>query len=246
MRSNPEHVRQALERWDGFPVDRDPRPVVLTGLSVTELDRLRADTRWRALFDGPAVPESELPPQFLQAAIDYCRDVQTRAQRPLARIIRAPGPFGTDRGLHEFPAWMMYPADRRWPFVALDPDFERRNTWRPEGLRAYSASEPYSTIAADDRTLTYRFTGTPAAYAAYLSAEVYETKTAVLVEPVETPLDPPDSFRLAYAEDRQVVVRLAAPLGNRVLIWPAHGPGSDTFASPRTVISADLQERADL
>jgi hypothetical protein len=38
------------------------------------------------------------------------------------------------------------------------------------------------------------------------------------------------------AGDREVTVRLAAPLGNRVLIWGAHGWGSNTLGSPLPVV----------
>ncbi|TYB37692.1 hypothetical protein FXF50_12215 [Micromonospora sp. AP08] len=236
MPIDADHARQALAKWEGFPVHREPRPIVLTQMGVLALDRLMADTQWRALFDGPAVPASELPPEIVAAAIDYCRDVQTGAPRPLARLIQANGPFATDRGPRELPAWMMYPDDRRWPFIALDPDFERRMTWWPPGMSAYGDEE--CTLADDGRTLTYRFTGTPAQYADYPSAEVFESDTAVLVEPVEVPLDGPDGIRLDYAETREVVVRLTAPLGNRVLIRVAHGPGFNTFGSPLTVITS--------
>ena len=129
MPFQPEHVRQALVKWEGFPIHQEPRPIVLTGMGVAALERLAADVQWRTVFDGPAVPESELPPELAPAAIDYCRNVQTGTPRPLARIIRAYGPFGTDRGIRQLPAWMMYPEDRRWPFIALDPEFERRMTW---------------------------------------------------------------------------------------------------------------------
>ncbi|MEU6075432.1 hypothetical protein [Micromonospora sp. NPDC047074] len=236
MAIHPEQARQALAKWEGFPVHRAPRPVVLTEMGVLALDRLAADTRWRALFDGPDVPASEMPPEIAPAAAKYCRNVQTGAPGPLARLIRANGPFATDRGLRELPAWMMYPENRRWPFIALDPDFARRMTWWPQGLRASGNEE--SLLADDGRTLTYRFTGTPRAYADYPDAEVFETDTAVLVEPVEVPLDGPGGIRLAYAEEREVVVRLAAPLGNRVLVWLAHGAGSDTCGAPRTVLTS--------
>lgn len=236
MAIDAEHIRQALARWEGFPVHREPRPIVLTKMGALELDRLKADTRWRALFDGPGVSESELPPEIVPAALAYCRNVQTGAPGPLARVIRANGPFATDRGLRELPAWMMYPARRRWPFIALDPDFGRRMTWSPPGLSAGGHQE--SVLADDGRTLTYRFTGTPRQYADYPHAEVFETDTAVLVSPVEDPLDGPGGLRLAYAEEREVVVRLATPLGNRVLICLAHGPGSSTFGSPVTVITS--------
>lgn len=132
---------------------------------------------------------------------------------------------------------MMYPDDRRWPFIALDPEFERRMTWWPQGLHPYG--DEVSTIADDGQTLTYRFMGTPREYAAYPHAEVYETETAVLVEPEEVSLDSPGNIRLPYAEPREVVVHLTAPLGNRVLIWTARGPGSDTFGAPRTVTNPD-------
>jgi hypothetical protein len=106
-------VRQALAKWAGFPVDREPRPIVLTQMGSVALDRLAADTAWRSVFDGPAVPEADLPSELHAAMVDYYRDVPTGAPRPLTRIVRAPGPFATDRGVRELPAWMMFPDDRR-------------------------------------------------------------------------------------------------------------------------------------
>lgn len=235
MPAPPEHVRQALARWDGFPVDREPRPVVLTDFGALELDRIAGDERWRTVFDGRAVPESELPPELLPAAIDYCHDVRTEDERPLARIVRGDGPFATDRGPRELPAWMMFPGNRRWPFVGLDPEFERRWAWRPEGLRAYREED--SALAADGVTLTYRFAGTPATYADYPRADVFETATAVLVAPVEVAHDGPEGVRAQFVEPREVVVRLSAPLGNRVLVWAPHGAGADTCGAPRVVIT---------
>ena len=226
-----EPVRAALEKWAGFPVDREPRPIVLTGQSPQEADRLAADPRWRAVFDGPAVPESELPPELLPAARHYCRDVRTGRRRPLARIVRADGPFATDRGLRELPAWMMFPADRRWPFIALDPEFERRMTWSPGETNPGEHEE--CLLGADGRTLTYRFMGTPRAYADYPRAEVHETRTAVCVDPVEVATDPPDGIRLAYAEVREVVVRLAAPLGPRLLVSARTGAARTVVPAPR-------------
>ncbi|WP_205718373.1 hypothetical protein [Actinomadura sp. WMMA1423] len=227
-------VHQALEKWAGFPVEREPRPIVLTQMSVAELERLKRDTAWRSLFDVPGVPEAELPPELRAAALHYYRG----EAQPLPAIIRAPGPFATDRGLRELPAWMMHPRDRRWPFIGLDPEFRRQMTWRPENLADWSPTEE-SSLAADGRTLTYRFTGTPAEYAAYPHAEVYETETAVLIDPVEVDLDGPDHVRLTYSEQREVVVHLSVPLGNRVLICaPRSSVDSEYGGAPRTVITA--------
>jgi hypothetical protein len=80
--------------------------------------------------------------------------------------------------------------------------------------------------------------GTPAVYAAYPHAEVFETETAVLIDPIEVPLDRPGNFRLEYVEVREVVVCLNAPLGNRVLVWLAHGVGTDACGFPETVITS--------
>jgi hypothetical protein len=229
-------ARAALARWDRFPVDQEPRPVVLTGPAHALLERLWGDPGWRERFAGPGEPETALPPELRDAAVDYCRDVHTREPRPLAPIVHGHGPFGTDRGVREFPAWMMYPPDRRYPFIEMEPEFRRRNTWWPEGVSAHASEE--SLLAADGRTLTYRFLGTPVAYADYPHAEVYETDTAVLVQPVPADLTGPDQPVLEYLEVREVTVELAAPLGNRVLVWAAHGPGSDTFGAPRVVLTA--------
>jgi hypothetical protein len=233
MAYDPEHVRQTLAKWDDFPVHREPRPIVLVDLGPQALDRLAAEMRSRRVFDAPAVAESELPAELVPAAIDYCRNVHTGAQQPLAPIIRAPGPFGTDRGMRELPAWMMFPENRRWPFIALDPQFEREMTWRPAGVLYGDLEE--STLTDDGHMLTYRFIGTPFIYADYPSAEVYETGTAVLVEPVAVDHHPGQTVRLAYMEEREVVVHLAAPLGNRVLVSPPHGP-EDHYGGPRPVI----------
>jgi hypothetical protein len=50
---------------------------------------------------------------------------------------------------------MMYPDDRRWPFIVLDPEFSRQMTWRPENLSEWATTEE-SELAPDGRTLTYR------------------------------------------------------------------------------------------
>jgi hypothetical protein len=229
-----EAERQALARWADFPVDREPRPVVLTEFDMNELDAIAGDQRWRTLSSLPAVPESELPDELRDAAVGYCHDARTGERQPLARLVRGNGPFATDRGPRELPAWMMFPEYQRRPFVALDPEFGRRRTWWPDGLCMFQ--DRPSTLAADGRTLTYRFVGTPAGYADFPTAEVFETETAVVVRPVMVNRDRPNRIRADYLSTREVVVRLAAPLGNRVLVWKAHGANRDTCGTPRTVL----------
>jgi hypothetical protein len=231
-----EDIREALALWADFPVHREPRPIVVTELPSRKLDELKDDTAWRAKFDGVADPGLEMPAE-LRPALELSYGItMTEAEGRRERIVRGNAPFNTDRGIRELPAWSMHPRNARWPFIGLDPEFRREMTWWPKGLECYGGDQE-SSLAADGRTLTYRFSGTPASYASYPHAEVIETETAVFVEPVPVDLDG-DGIRLMYMETREVVVRLAAPLGNRVLIWAAHGPGESTFGNPRTVITS--------
>jgi hypothetical protein len=223
---SPEHAREALARWDPFPVDRDPRPIVLTELDSDVLYALSQDFQWRSRFDTPGEPESALPWELRGSPI---WDYRGKGTPP---IIRGPGPFATDRGVRELPAWMMHPPNRL-PIIAMDPEFRRRMTWGPAGLRPRGTEE--SALAENGRTLTYRFTGTPRGYAGYPRTEVYETDMAVLVDPVDVDLTEQHEAFLPYMEECEVVVHLAAPLGNRVLIWAGDGPGTDSFGSPRMV-----------
>ena len=203
---------------------------MLTAFGALELDRIAEE--WR---NAPPVPEDELPPELRAAAVDYCHDVRTGEERPLAPIMRGDGPFATDRGPMDLPAWMMFPGNRRWPFVGLDPEFRRRSVWAPDGLAGYQ--ELTSTLAADGVTLTYRFRGTPAEFAGYPRADLYETRAAVCVEPVEVAHDGPNGVRTQNVEARAVVVRLTAPLGNRVLVSAHRGAGDDTCGAARAVVT---------
>lgn len=235
MALDPEHVRLALAQWEDFPVGDKPRPIVLTTPSPRWIDSSVAELRRLKAFDVPAVPESELTPEQLDAARRYCQDVVTGEPRPLGRIVRAAMPYATDRGRRQLPARIMLPENRRWPFTALDPDVERLLTWRPPGL-----GEPVhgltSSLAEDDRTLTFRFVGHPANVAAYPTAVATETATAVHVEPIEERLLPAGHAGRAVMANREVVVRLEAPFGDRVLICLGHGIGTSTVASPLAVL----------
>ena len=234
MALDPDHVRPALARWDDFPVDDDPRRVVLTAPTPQWLDFMSARLRRSRTFDAPAVPESELTPEQLARALSYCEDVRSGEARPLGKIVRAAARFTTDRGDQKLPALVMFPADRRWPLAMVDTAFEQHMTWCPPGLQPTSGL--VSWLAEDDQTLTFRFQGQLAYVADYPAAVVSETRTAVLIDPIEELLLGPDQCYPASSADREVVARLAAPLGNRVLIGKGNGVGTSNFGSPLTVV----------
>lgn len=237
-------AQRALDRWTEFPVHREPRPIVLVQLSGELLDSLRRSPRLHRQFHQRAVAEAELPDELRQDALTYCHDVQTGDLRPLAEIHRGEGLFGTDRGPRWLPAWLMYPPDRRWPFMGLDPSFAREHTWRPRGdmLSYYHLA---SEVTADGLTLTYRFEGQPTFYADYPTAKVYESDTAVVVWPVAVETVDPATPRLGIAHNREVVVTLQRPLGNRVLVTPEPWDSPEWVGVPRAVITGEPVARAD-
>ena len=77
----------------------------------------------------------------------------------------------------------------------------------------------------------FTFVGASPRYFEYPSAEVLETRQAIVVLPMERYVDPPGpGWMTLEGHDRTVTVRLARPLGGRVLV--------DLDASPVTVTQA--------
>jgi hypothetical protein len=213
-------VMAALAKWADFPVHREPRPIV-----PIDIDRFDIGIDdWPEAVTTPAA-EEDLPASLLPAALDYCKGLPLPPGRRLAPLLRGEGPIGTDRGVRLVPAWMMFRDDRRTPFIAIDPEFERNRTWRPPGLRV--TGDPSVSLAADGRTLSYGFTAHPGFD--YPGAKVHQMATAVVVEPVGIRRR---HVSLDYMSHREMTLRLDAPLGNRVLIAPGPSPDSDFCGAP--------------
>ena len=236
MATDPDHIRRALALWEDFPVHRVPRPVVFTAPPkpvpprVTP-DGLRSHSAWD---DAPSVAESELTAEQREAAHRHFRE------HPLVRIVRAQARLGTDRGEQHLPALVLLSDGDVPAFITPDPEFERTMSWRPPGL-----TDPIhgtrATLAPDGQTLTVYYTvivhrppRTASAEAAATKAEAAatETETAILVGAVEDWQHPPRRPYIGFLRPRSTVVRLAAPLGNRVLIRLGCGIGTNSFGTP--------------
>jgi hypothetical protein len=208
----------AADLWASFPVDGGRRPIVLNGPVVRV----------------PGFVSSEAKIAFHRGAIDVADHVPAPAVRSLRRAApqRRPGggsalrlsdakptesEFDTDRGRARLPGWQCDLSDTLGPVVVLDAavvDEAWTPTEMPEDYHFMSGGE---AVQEDPVTFTYRFTGSPRAYTDYPDVTILETPTAVAVAPraVERP---GTRNRLLYAEQREVRVRLATPLGDRVMV----------------------------
>jgi hypothetical protein len=124
-------------------------------------------------------------------------------------------PFATDRGPREMRAWSLQVTDSIGPVVVVDVD-ERERLWFPPEL-ARGGGTAYC-LDADCTRLRYRFMGTPTAYADYNGVDLAVSETAVAVLPRESSTVAEGQAILLYAEERDVEIHLAGPLGARVLV----------------------------
>ncbi len=238
-------ARWALQRWASFPVDRRPRPLVLTA-PLTRFERgFRSGDAKLAFLHGDIEAAVPLPDGLLEVLRGSERGPRAAAQerrwkRPLLITQASPGQaeFATDRGRREFPAWRLGGPEVDGTFWALDPKVAS-GCWAPpepappkpfDGLPHRSAS---AVIEGDGLTLHFTFTGAPPEYVEYPAAEAIETGQALVVLPVERPVErdvgPSGSWLAIGCARRTVIARLTRPLGERVVI--------DLDASPVMVLA---------
>lgn len=182
-------ARWALRRWESFPVDRQPRPLVLIG-PLTRFERgFRSGDAKLAFHYGDinaAVPLPEGLLELLRTREDGPpAPGRRRWSNPLLITQASPdnAQFATDRGSRELPAWRLSGPEVNGAFWVLDPTVAARR-WKPpepapptpsDGLPHRAAS---ATVGGGDRTLHFTFTGAPPEDAEYPAAEVIETGQA--------------------------------------------------------------------
>jgi hypothetical protein len=231
----------ALRRWESFPVDREPRPLVLIGSPFRFERGFRSGQAKLAFHHGDIEAAVPLPAgllEWLRQGEDWPRAVpgKRRWSNPLL-ITQASADharFGTDRGRREFPAWRLSGPDLDGAFWALDPAVAATR-WEPpdpmppkphDGLPHRAAA---ATIEGDGRTLQFTFTGGAPDVEEYPATEVIETSQALVVLPIARDIGPP-GWRATVGYTRTVTARLARPLGERVVV--------DLDASPVVVLPA--------
>jgi hypothetical protein len=207
-------LEAALTLWVDFPVDETPRPLVINDGGVAFDGSFPDEDSKLAFVSGTVVSEIDLAPGVLDALAPHRQVFDVPAVRVVAAE-RGVDEFGTDRGPRALPSWRVRIADIAEPFRVLDPTVR---SWWPSPRVPRGAGGAAAWIAADDITLTYRFAGPQKSIMHYRDADVHESPTALIIEPVEEWQVPPGTAIELVALERQVTLHLAAPLGNRALI----------------------------
>jgi hypothetical protein len=213
-----EWARWAVGRWDEFPVDSEPRPLVLLGPTAHARNGFRSQRAKQAYLKGWIESEVDVPDAVLEILgrrPDGEKPIVITAAEQCA--VEQP----TDRGPRWLPGWELRSDQTLGPIVVLDPEVIAE-TWAPPepGPPPPAVAEPGHApvrAEADGRTLTYRFMGALPNYEHYPSAEVIESPQAVAVVPHAEDVGP-SGARIAPGFGHRITVTLEEPLGARVLV----------------------------
>ena len=232
-----EWCDRAAARWADFPVDADPRPVVLTGPGVRLGDRV-GDFKFvdsvfkRAFLCGAIERGAGVPDEPVELLRRHGRpDLQepgATASLLITRAERSHTEFWTDRGRRVLSAWRIETPGARGAIWAMAEEALAR-CWFPAPQHPAAPRPPErlgldrATLFEDEVTLRLRFRGKAESVADYGGC-VVETSTAVCVGPAERPLKEETADTAWRYASRELTVRLARPLGARVLVRPAGSP----------------------
>jgi hypothetical protein len=236
---------KVLEPWRDFPVDRRPRPLVLTAElpkmeGFTTGDAKIAALAGRYELAGPLPPDPPArlpvtlpdgPAQVATITAAQALDLMRAGRTPqpsglplkVTKVELSSAPFRTDRGLVTLPAWLFHAVDAIGPITM--PAIAAGESWRPPGsdpMRPGPTGE--AKIASDGTNLTVTLPAAPEPcpgdQPVRYQAVAVDSDTAVAVGLRNTT---PDirvgncarDLMMRYAE---YAVPLRRPLGNRVLL----------------------------
>jgi hypothetical protein len=233
---------QALDGWSDFPAGQHPRlivlmygPVLNPGFRTDEAKMAGIDAGYALAASLPPAPPATLPvtlpdgPAQLPSvdaagAFATLRSYEAPKEPhgtpvPLTGVTLGTAKFHTDRGELTLPAWLFTGPDLLDP-IAL-PALSPKAFWRFDRVAAAAAPMP-AKVAADGRTLTVPVPqgascdGTPAPPVGV----VKESAGAVAIgsQPASVAPQRTDCILPAYLRFVDITVRLAAPLGARVLV----------------------------
>lgn len=220
-----EWARWAVERWSAFPVDENPRPLVLVESRVRVEQGFTTGPAKLAFVDGRVESTIKLPERVMDTLRRRGHPARSVGGEPL--MIHAAAleeiEFLTDRGPQRLPAWRLSAEDALGAIWVLDPDVA---DWKPATDAAASHPQVQGPghrggmpveVDQDDRSLLVHWLGGAPNFERYPSAEVVESRTAVAVVPVGEDIGPPGP-RTAVGYVHRVPAVLREPLGARVLI----------------------------
>jgi hypothetical protein len=231
-----------LARWQSFPADQVPRPIVLPGYSPQQCSEVKPSFQPATQSPGEAVASwTDGTVRTLTAiseadAIKAMRSVSPNC--PLITVLPVTaGRFGTtrlhtDRGLATMSAWLFTGGvfevvpGRQMPVGQLAfPALPRSAFWGTDLEPAGPISE--AVVSLSGETLNYYFLGGPPAgscaenYTAVVAESAHAVVIAIQSNPGR-PLAGPFACE-RWSDMRSVTVQLSTPLGGRVVIDAAGG-----------------------
>lgn len=241
----PEAVRSTLDAWRSFPVDAEPRPLILSGAAglpdvVNAPEHGFPDDDTKAAYGSgqfelattpPTSPDSDngQPLTVGQQILDRLDTEATpgpRGPAPLTiRSIRlGRSTYTTDRGPQSFPAWLITFDGIPDPAAVLAVAPEALYT-PPAPAAASTGSVRPGAAVTNQRILTVGFVGAAPGSgpcSAEYEMQVYESDHAVAVV-VQEVARPPSTTTgtvvcAAVGYGRRLTTTLERPLGNRVLV----------------------------
>ncbi len=237
-------IASALAAWAHFPVQGAHRPLVLIGndnVNAPEFGFPDDETKLAfedGTFSGPVtypqgvVSRDGYPLTSAETALATMRAERTKgppASAPLVvtSVDLGTGAFQTDRGVRLLPAWLFHFRGVQNPaqVLAIAPS----RIFTPPARRSFSSTDLQTSapvgavsLASDNRSLTVRTGGAPEGTgpctASYL-LHVGASKTAVALQVRVVQHNPTSGIGCALpAYTVQLTAKLAAPLGNRVVV----------------------------
>ncbi len=242
----PEAVRSTLDAWRSFPVDAEPRPLILSGAAglpdvVNAPEHGFPDDDTKAAYDSgqfelattpPTSPDSDNGQPLIvgQQILDRLGTETTpgpRGPAPLTiRSIRlGRSTFTTDRGPQSFPAWLITFDGIPDPAAVLAVAPEALYTPPAPAAASTRSVRPGAATVTNQRTLTVGFVGAAPGSgpcSAEYEMQVYESDHAVAVVVQEVARPPSTTTGTVVCTDvgygRRLTTTLERPLGNRVLV----------------------------
>jgi hypothetical protein len=218
----------AVARWDRFPVEREPRPLVLVGERAFVEHGFATGEAKLAFIEGRVESAVPVPGPVLAALSRSPGPARSGPSGPplvITDVTRSETDFLTDRGRRLLPAWRLSAIDSLGPIWVLDPDLAPQE-WAPAEPPAVPRPslqaprfDPRSHVEAspDDATVTLFFTGGLPEYERYPEAEVVESAKAVSIVPRAEDIGPPGA-RILPGYGHQISVQLRSRIGARVFV----------------------------
>jgi hypothetical protein len=218
-------ARRAVGRWTGFPVESEPRPLVLAQSVITSKRGFTSGEAKDAWFDGSYDWAMEVPEGVRVRARTSADRPSVEPTRPPLKIThagRGVQEFLTDRGLVTLPAYWLRGPSIRGSLWVLDPAVgfwepsEEPGQWGPAA--ASLMRSPSWTVEAetDDQTISFPWMGSPSAG---YRVELVETATAVSAVAIKKPQPAgPPGWYTPVGQVCRIRTRLSEPIGNRVFV----------------------------